>query len=62
MESSEIGPLAKQCNGKRMLLAYAYFFSKQEEKCKTILCGDEKPVRTFELTLSPIDTKDPRRD
>ncbi len=28
----------------------------------TILCGDGKPVRTFELTLSPVDTKDPRRD
>ncbi len=28
----------------------------------TILCGDGKPVRTFELTLSPAEPLDPRRD
>ncbi len=52
-------PLSNDCLGEYLTPLY-----KREEIQfgVTILCGDGKPVRTFELTLSPIDTKDPRRD
>ncbi len=52
-------PLSNACLGDYLTPLYV---SNDISFGVTILCGDGKPVRTFELTLSPIDTKDPRRD
>lgn len=51
-------PLSNDCLGDILQPMYE---SKEIRFGMMVLCGNDKPVRTFELTLSPLDTTSPGR-